>query len=37
MPPAAIQVLKAVVSAFAAAVLAILASKTTGPPNDNGK
>jgi hypothetical protein len=37
MPPAAIQVLKAVISAVAAAVVAILASSTTSPPNDNGK
>jgi hypothetical protein len=38
MPPAAIQVLKAVVSAVAAAVVAMLASSKTGtPPNDNGK
>jgi len=34
MPPASIQVLKAVVSAAAATLIAILASKT-GPPNDN--
>ena len=35
MPPAAIQILKAVVSAVAATLVAILAAKTTGPPNDN--
>lgn len=38
MPPAAFQILKAVVSAVAATLVAILAAKTTGPPpNDNGK
>lgn len=35
MPPAATQILKAVVSALAAAVVAILASGTSGSPNDN--
>lgn len=34
MPPAAIQVLKAIISAVATAVLAILASGTASPPND---
>gem|GEM_PF-7075809 len=37
MPPAAIQVLKAVISAVASAVVAILASSTSSQPNDNGK
>lgn len=37
MPPAAIQIIKAVVSAVAATLVSILAAKTTGPPNDNDK
>lgn len=37
MPPAAIQVLKAVASAVAAAVIAILAPSTGNPPNDDIK
>ncbi len=37
MPPAAIQVFRAVVSAVAAAVVAILASKTNSPSNDDTK
>ena len=37
MPPAAIQVLKAVISAVAATLVAILASGTTSPTKDHDK
>ena len=37
MPPAVIQVLKAVATAVAATVVAILASGSSNPPNDDPK
>lgn len=37
MPPAAIQFLKAVVSAVAAAVVSFLATSTNSPPKDESK